>query len=165
MSYIVRRKVKGNIYRYETEAYWDKEKKQPRQKVINYLGPEEKAETKKLKKTLSQLVSKNYGNIFLLEEISKSIGLYDILKDCYPDNYKEILLNSFYEIIGESKNYLFHHFQDEHYFQDVKTMYSTDVFKGNFDAFFRREGQNPSKFGKVFKQFLLITQKKTAFLP
>jgi len=76
---------------------------------------------------LSQLVSKNYGNIFLLEELAKSIGLYDIVKNCYPDNYNEILMSSFYEIIGESKNYLFHHFQNEHYFQDVKTMYSSNV--------------------------------------
>ena len=83
--------------------------------------------TKKIKKALGQLVSKSYGNIFLLEEISKSIGLYDVLKECYPDNYKEILLHSFYEIIGESKNYLFHHFQDEHHFEGVKTMYSSDV--------------------------------------
>jgi hypothetical protein len=126
MAYTVERKVNGNIYLYETVSYWDKDKKQPRQRS-KYLGPKEKAETKKIKKTLGQLVSKNYGNIFLLEEISKSIGLHDVLKECYPDIYKEILANSFYEIIGESKNYLFHHFGDEHYLGEVKTMYSSDV--------------------------------------
>ena len=31
MAYRVERKVNGNIYLYETESYWDKEKKQPRQ--------------------------------------------------------------------------------------------------------------------------------------
>jgi transposase len=128
MSYIVERKVNGNIYRYEIESYWDKDKKQPRQRS-KYLGPKEKAITKKIKKALGLSVSKCYGNIFLLEEISKAIGLYDVLKGCYPDHYKEILLHSFYEIIGESKNYLFHHFQDEHHFEDVKTMYSSDVSK------------------------------------
>ena len=30
MSYIVERKVKGSIYCYKVEAYWDREKKQPR---------------------------------------------------------------------------------------------------------------------------------------
>ena len=118
MAYIVERKVKGNIYCYKVESYWDKEKKQPRQRTV-YLGPKENAQTKKIKKIAAQLVSKNYGNIFFLEEISKSIGLNDILKDCYPDIYKEILLNSFYQITGESKNYLLHHFQDEHYFEGV----------------------------------------------
>jgi transposase len=126
MAYIVKRNVNGKIYLYETESYWDKDKKQPRQRS-KYLGPQEKAETKKIKKALGQLVSKSYGNIFLLEEISKSIGLLDVLKECYPDIYKDILANAFYEIIGESKNYLFRHFQDEHYLGDVKTMYSSDV--------------------------------------
>ena len=126
MSYIVERKVNGNVYLYETESYWDKDKKQPRQRS-KYLGPKQRAETKKIKRALEKLVSKSYGNIYLLEEISKSIGLHDVLKDCYPDIYKKILANSFYEIIGESKNYLFRHFQDEHFFEDVKTMYSSDV--------------------------------------
>ena len=105
-------KIRG-IYLYETESYWNKNtctayevrsKKQPRQRS-KYLGPKEKAETKKLRKALGQLVSKSYGNtctvyevrgIYLLEEISKSIGLYDVLKECYPDIYREILANSFY---------------------------------------------------------------------
>ena len=126
MSYKVERKINGNVYLYETESYWDSEKKQARQRS-KYLGPKEKAETKKLKHSLSQLVSKSYGNIFLLEKVSKSIGLYDVIKSSYPDCYKEVLASSFYEIIGESTNYLFHHFQNEHYFQDVKTMYSSDV--------------------------------------
>jgi hypothetical protein len=32
MSYIVEQKVKGNIYLYRVYSYWDKEKKQSRQK-------------------------------------------------------------------------------------------------------------------------------------
>jgi transposase len=131
MAYIVERTVRGNIYRYQVEAYWDRDKKQARQRSV-YLGPKEKAQTKKARHLAARLVSKNYGNIFLLDEISKSIGLYYILKDCYPDNYKEILMNSYHEIMGESKNYLLHHFQDEHYFEDVKTMYSSDVSSLHF---------------------------------
>ena len=61
MSYIVERKVNGNIYRYEIVSYWDKDKKQPRQKS-KYLGPKEKAITKKIKKALGLSVSKCYGN-------------------------------------------------------------------------------------------------------
>jgi len=131
MSYIIERKIRGHIYLYKVEAYWDREKKQARQ-INVYLGPKEKAGTKKIKQLLTRTVSKNYGNIFFLEEISKSTGLYDVLKECYPDNYKEILLNAFYEITGESKNYLLHHFQDGHYFEDVKTMYSSDVSSLHF---------------------------------
>ena len=128
MAYIVERKIKGNVYLYETVSYWDKEKKQPRQRS-KYLGPKEKVAVKKIKRALSQLVAKNYGSIFLLEKIAESIGLYEILKQCYPGIYKEILLNSFYVILDEAKNYLLHHFQEEYHFVDVKTMYSSDVSK------------------------------------
>lgn len=37
MSYIVHQKVKGRIYAYEAESYWDPERKQPRQRR-RYLG-------------------------------------------------------------------------------------------------------------------------------
>ncbi len=37
MTYIIEQKVGNNIYVYEVESYWDKEKKQPRQRR-NYLG-------------------------------------------------------------------------------------------------------------------------------
>jgi len=82
MSYFVDRKVKGNYYRYQVTAYWDKDKQQSRQKNV-YLGPKEKAETRKLKQLAAQLVSKSYGNIFFLDEISKSIGwLLSLSKYC-----------------------------------------------------------------------------------
>jgi len=32
MAHKVERTVKGNVYEYEEESYWDKEKKQPRKK-------------------------------------------------------------------------------------------------------------------------------------
>ncbi len=41
MSYIAKQKIKGNIYLYRVDSYWDKEKKQSRQKRT-YIGPENK---------------------------------------------------------------------------------------------------------------------------
>ncbi len=38
MSYIVEQKIKGNIYLYRVESYWDKDKKQSRQRR-KYIGP------------------------------------------------------------------------------------------------------------------------------
>ena len=46
MAYTVRQKIKDRIYLYEVESYWDKEKKQSRQKR-KYLGPEERIYKKK----------------------------------------------------------------------------------------------------------------------
>ena len=40
MAYIIKQKIKGRLYEYKVEAYWDKEKKQSRQKRT-YIGPVE----------------------------------------------------------------------------------------------------------------------------
>ena len=77
MSYIVEQKIKGRIYLYEVESFWDKEKKKPRQKR-KYLGPKEKIYKKRVSESETHLperalqakpsnfVSKSYGDIFLL---------------------------------------------------------------------------------------------------
>lgn len=41
MAYIVRQKIKGQIYLYEATAYWDSASKKPKQKR-RYLGKEGK---------------------------------------------------------------------------------------------------------------------------
>jgi len=49
MSYIVEQKIKGKICLYEVTSYWDKEKKQPRQKR-KYLGRKNQDKKKKTSK-------------------------------------------------------------------------------------------------------------------
>ena len=41
MSYIVEQKINGRIYLYQVESFWDKERKQARQKR-KYIGPKER---------------------------------------------------------------------------------------------------------------------------
>jgi len=41
MSFIINQKVGKNVYVYECESYWDKEKKQPRQRR-KFLGKRDK---------------------------------------------------------------------------------------------------------------------------
>ena len=45
MSYIVEQKIKNRIYLYEVNSYWDKNKKQSRQKR-KYIGPKERLNSK-----------------------------------------------------------------------------------------------------------------------
>jgi hypothetical protein len=35
MSYVIEQKIKGRIYLYQVESYWDKNKKHPRQRRGN----------------------------------------------------------------------------------------------------------------------------------
>ena len=73
MAYIVEQKIKGRIYLYKVESYWDKDKKQSRQKRT-YLGPKEKSTKSRIKQKKTYLVSKNYGNIHLLKYISDKLN-------------------------------------------------------------------------------------------
>ncbi len=73
MAYIVEQPIKGNIYLYRVESYWNKEKRQPRQHRI-YLGPKEKKTKLSLRKIKNaNLISKSYGTVFLLNYIAKHL--------------------------------------------------------------------------------------------
>lgn len=128
MAYTVEQKIKGRIYLYKVESYWDKAKKQPRQRRT-YIGPKRNGNKDKTKQIRSSLVSKGYGNVFLLKFLSDKLGLTEILKPLFPDNYQEILALAFYEIIEASALYLFPYWLDEHNLPRVKKMYSPDISK------------------------------------
>ena len=53
MVYIIEQKIKNRIYLYEVESFWDKNKKQARQKR-KYLGPKEKIYNKSDSKLTSK---------------------------------------------------------------------------------------------------------------
>lgn len=126
MAYMVEQKIKGRIYLYKVESYWDKAKKQPRQRRT-YIGPKRNENKPKTKQKNSALVSKNFGNIFLLEFLSNKIGLTGILKAIFPDRYREILGLAFYEITEATALYLFPYWLDEQYLPDVKKLHSTSI--------------------------------------
>ncbi len=75
------------------------------------------------------MVTKGQGNVFLLRFLSDKLGLTEILKSLFPDNYQEILALAFYEIIEASTLYLFPYWLDEHNLPRVKKMYSPNISK------------------------------------
>ena len=128
MSYIVEQTIKGRTYLYRVEAYWDKEKKQSRQKRT-YIGPKNKKYKKSIKTFSSKIIHKNYGNIFLLNWIAEKIGLRSILEKCYPNHYRELLALAFYEISNEDPLYLFPYWLEENHLPDVRRMDSSSLSK------------------------------------
>lgn len=128
MSYIVEQKIKGRIYLYKVESYWDKEKKQSRQKRT-YIGPKNRVNKSKIKQKASNLINKNYGNILLLKNISSKLGLIDILKTVFPNSYLEILAISYYEIMEAGPLYLFPYWIDEQHLQNVRRLHSSGISK------------------------------------
>jgi transposase len=128
MSYTIEQKIKGKIYLYKVESYWDKDKKQSRQKR-RYIGPKDSSSTDKIKSISSQLITKNYGNILLFEKTVEKTGLGNILQSCFSADYKEILALVYYEIMEASPSYLFHYWLEEQNLEGTKSLYSSDISK------------------------------------
>ena len=138
MSYVVEQKINGRIYLYEVESFWDKEKKQPRQRR-KYLGPKEKIYKKSASKLEalkpepalqakpSNFVSKSYGDIFLLKYLQKELGITDLLKEEFGDIYKEMLILSAFLLGQSSGSYLFPYWHEEHYLEGVKKLNSQNL--------------------------------------
>jgi len=107
MSSIIRVTKNNQVYVYESKSYWDKEKKAPRSKMI-YLGKEDAA-TKQIKapgKKWYPKSSRDYGNLFLLEKISTLIGLTEILKEAFPNEWRKLITCIFFEVLEAKPLYL-----------------------------------------------------------
>ena len=126
MSYIVEQKIKGRIYLYEVESYWDKSKKQPRQRR-KYIGPKNAQNRPKIKQRPSYLLSRNYGNILLLDFIANKLGITELLKTFFPEFYFEILALAYFEIMESSALYLFPYWIDEQFLPNTKKLYSSGI--------------------------------------
>ena len=126
MSFIVEQKVKGKIYLYEVVSYWDKSKKQPRQHRT-YLGPKETQNKENNESKPINLITKSWGNIFWVKFIAQHLGLEKLLKEFFPEDFREILALAYYEIMEGSVLYLFQYWHDEHDLPAVKKMYSSSI--------------------------------------
>lgn len=117
MSYVVEQKVKGHIYLYSVESYWDKEKRQPRQRRT-YIGKKDPISGDVVKHPEIH-DAREFGNIFLLKSISEKIGLTDDLKSVFPETWQDILALVYYRICENKALYLCDSW--------LKTAWSTDL--------------------------------------
>ncbi len=97
MSYRYEEKRNGSIYVYEISSYWDKEKKQSRQRRV-YLGKKNQS-TGRLEAKLNKhpIGSVGVGGVHLLREISKQLNLVKVLKKVFPKEYEKVLYLSFFK--------------------------------------------------------------------
>lgn len=126
MSFVIEQKIKGHIYLYEVESYWDSEKKQPRQRR-KYLGRKKDDFKQNIVSSLADISVKLFGDIFLLQAILSRLGIDEILSLIFPEYYKEIIALAFYEISQSQPAYLFHYWLDEHDMNDVKKLDSSGI--------------------------------------
>jgi len=108
MSFLVEQKVGKHIYVYETVSYWDKEKKQPRQKR-RCLGRKD-LETGKIiesKRHVPPRISQDFGHVFLLLKLAQSNGLQATLAKVFGPDAGPLLMLAFFHIIEARPLYLY----------------------------------------------------------
>ena len=126
MAYIIEQKIKGRIYLYNVESYWDKDKKQSRQKR-SYIGPKNPVKTAVFNQTLKEISIKKYGSVFLLKDLSKKIGLKKILSEIFPEDFDNILNLCYHQITDDTPDYLFNYWFEQNYLPNSKKMSSSKI--------------------------------------
>lgn len=114
----MRNKKNGVTYVYDSISYWDKEKRQPRNKriCIGKIDPKtgeiiynnlyrQKQEQQNMRKMDQAAVLKYkrqfYGATYLFDAIVKKFGIDEDLKRCFPDSYRQILSLSYYIVLED----------------------------------------------------------------
>lgn len=146
-------KRSGITYAYDTEYYWNKDKKQSRSKricvgkvdpvtgeIIPTRGRSKKGKSKTGKlspnktgpKPFSESKHLFYGATYLLESFADEMGLTHDLKQCFPDTYQKLLSIAFFLIL-EDNNPLYRfekwHLTHKHpYGQDIASPRSSEFF-------------------------------------
>lgn len=104
MSFMVEQKVKGHIYLYSVDSYWDKEKKQSRQRRT-FIG-KKNPETGEVIPDDGIRDAREFGNLFLLKDIARRIGLAEDLAAIFPETWKEMLALAYFRICENKALYL-----------------------------------------------------------
>jgi len=104
MSYTVEQKVKGHVYLYSVDSYWDKEKKQARQRRT-FIGKKD-PETGRVTPDDGIRDAREFGNVFLLRDIARRLGVATDLAAVFPDAWKEMLALAYYRICENKALYL-----------------------------------------------------------
>ena len=107
MSFIAEQKIGGHVYVYRAESYWDKDKKQARQRRV-YLGKKDPktGEIVPTQKTKIIRSSRDYGNVYFLDKLSEQSGLKECLRQSHPEWWHDILTCAFFEISETKPLYL-----------------------------------------------------------
>ena len=126
MSFVVEQKIKGRIYIYEVESYWDKEKKKTKQRR-KYLAPKERLYSPRKEKKREDVISKSYGDMYLIKHLYNELGLESILREVFPERVSMIRNMSSYFLCEGDASYLYSYWHDDHYMSDGASLSSSAI--------------------------------------
>lgn len=116
MAYRGEQKINGKTYVYQAVATWDKDKKHSKQKRI-YIGHKDdmgnfipnknyhelcatKPEAKNNGELPSIIMTKDYGDVYLLRSIAEETGLLSVLDSTFPKCHNEILACAMHLVVN-----------------------------------------------------------------
>jgi transposase len=136
MSYIIEKKSGKSVYLYEVTSYWDPEKKQSRQ-TRRYLGKKDPS-TGEVHRPRNHMPrqAKDYGNIYLLQEIARQMGVSSILQTVFGEDAAPLLTLALFDISEAAPFYLFPGWAACTYIEPVPALSS-----GQISEFTHRLGQ------------------------
>ncbi|MDE5553125.1 MAG: transposase [Malacoplasma sp.] len=112
MAFRYEQNIKGTIYVYVAESYWNSEKSQsrqrrtyigkkdpttgnllPNQKYYEIYGEQPDNKVKNVNQNELQTIIKSvdYGNTYLMSKVAEKTGLVKVLQECFPKQWNEIL--------------------------------------------------------------------------
>jgi transposase len=155
MAYNYEQEINGKVYVYEIMSYWDKNKKQARQRR-KYLGRKDQItgkiiDTKKKKGSKPAKVF-DFGNCYFIEQIAKKIGIYDLLKGIYSMQYKEIIALVQYKISESAPLYLTSNWSEGNYIEALPE----DITSQRISELLDRLGQDLESRILFFKEWIKI---------
>ena len=120
MSYRCEQKIGNGVYVYEVESYWDSEKHQARQRRT-YLGKKDPQSGKLVKKQVRSAprASFDFGTVYFLQQLSRKLGLEQVLQQVFPDCYTELLHLAWYKLLEGKAFYLYAYWRDASYLPDA----------------------------------------------
>lgn len=153
MAFEVNQKVGKYTYVYEAESYWDKDKKQSRQRR-KFLGRKDlisgEIVNTKIENKNKPVKSLDFGNIHFLKAVCKHTGITEILNDIVPEKYKEILVLIYYTICEGDAYYLASKWSEFNYL-DIK---SQDVSSQRISELLEKIGNSVDLKINFFKRWI-----------
>ena len=139
-------KKTGVVYVYEDHPYWDSDKKQSRskRKCIGKIDPisgeivatrgrnPREQQNEEESETASKVFAHKYcGATHLFDCIGKVTGIYEDLRKCFPETYKQILSMAYYLIMEDNPMYRFEKWGILHshpYGKNISSQDSSNLF-------------------------------------
>jgi len=158
MGYQIEQRVKGKVYVYEVESYWDKEKKQARQRRT-YIGrkDEETGVIQATKRISLPRNSLSFGNVYLVKKIVEKLGLATTLKEVFPDEYEKYVYLAMYKILTGGSFYLYSYWREDSFLP-----LSASIDSQRISEILEKLGENENDIERFFAKWIELNESKTA---